>query len=75
MADISTSALYGSVVDDAGQLFVGVAEGEDEKEGYGLFRQLVAGGPLWFEVNDEGFGAQDVVEAVTQGPKGIAITP
>ena len=31
------------------------------------------GGPVWFEVNDEGFGAEDAVEAVKAAPKGIEI--
>jgi hypothetical protein len=74
MADITIRALYGSVVEDEGLLFVGFAEGEDEDEGYVLFRQPVGGGPVWFEVNDEGFGAEDAVQAVTPGPKGIEIT-
>jgi hypothetical protein len=74
MADITIHALYGSVVEDEGQLFVGFAEGEDEDEGYVLFRQAAEGGPVWFEVNDEGFGAEDAVEAMTSGPKGIEIT-
>lgn len=73
MADITIRALYGSVVEDEGQLFVGFAEGEDEDEGYVLFRQPVEGGPVWFEVNDEGFGAEDAVATVTSGPKGIEI--
>jgi hypothetical protein len=73
MADITIRALYGSVVEDEGQLFIGFAEGEDEEEGYVLFRQPVEGGPVWFEVNDEGFGAEDAVEAVTPGTKGIEI--
>jgi hypothetical protein len=74
MADITIRALYGSVVEDEGQLFVGFAEGEDEEEGYVLFRQAAEGGPVWFEVNDEGFGAEDAVEAVAQGTKGLEIT-
>jgi hypothetical protein len=74
MADITIRALYGSVVEDEGQLFVGFAEGEDDDEGYVLFRQPVGGGPVWFEVNDEGFGADDAVEAVVAGPKGIVIS-
>jgi hypothetical protein len=73
MADITIHAAYGSVVEDEGQLFIGFAEGEDEEEGYVLFRQSVGGGPVWFEVNDEGFGAEGAVEAVTSGPKGIEI--
>jgi hypothetical protein len=74
MADITIRALYGSVVEDEGQLFIGFAEGEDEEEGYVLFRQPVGGGPVWFEVNDEGFGAEDAVESVAAGTKGIEIT-
>jgi hypothetical protein len=74
MADITIRAAYGSVVEDEGQLFVGFAEGEDEAEGYVLFRQPVAGGPVWFEVNDEDFGAEDAVETVAVGPEGLEIT-
>lgn len=73
MADITVNAAYGSVVEDEGLLFVGFAEGEEEDEGYVLFRQPVDGGPIWFEVNDEGFGAEDAVETVIAGPKGLEI--
>jgi hypothetical protein len=73
MADITLTALYGSVVEDEGQLFIGFAEGEDEDEGYILFRQSLDGGPVWLEVNDEGFGAEDAVEGLTHGPDGIEI--
>ncbi|MBA3908416.1 MAG: hypothetical protein C0524_00730 [Rhodobacter sp.] len=74
MADITVKAAYGSVVEDEGVLFVGFAAGEEEDEGYVLFRQPVGGGPVWFEVNDETFGAEDAVEAVKAGPKGLEIT-
>lgn len=73
MADITIRALYGSVVEDEGQLFVGFAAGEDEDEGYVLFRQPVGGGPVWFEVNDESFGAESAVSRVVRGPKGLEI--
>ena len=55
MADITVKAAYGSVVEDEGFLFVGFAEGEDEEEGYVLFRQPLEGGPVWFEVGDRDF--------------------
>jgi hypothetical protein len=76
LADIVVKAAYGSVVEDAeeGFLFVGFAEGEDEEEGYVLFRQPLGGGPVWFEVNDETFGAEDAVQSVVRGPKGLEIT-
>ncbi len=74
MADIVVTAAYASVVEDEGQLFIGFAEGEAEDEGYVLFRQADAGGPVWFEVTDEAFGADDAVEAVLAGPEGLAIT-
>ena len=74
MADITIKAAYGSVVEDEGFLFVGFAEGEDEEENYVLFRQPVGGGPVWFEVGDETFGAEDAIQAVTRGPKGIELT-
>lgn len=74
MADITVKAAYGSVVEDEGQLFIGFAEGEDEEDGYVLFRQAVTGGPVWFEANDESFGAEDAVQAVQAGPKGFEVT-
>lgn len=77
MADIVIRALYASVVEDEGQVFIGFAEGEDGDDPYVLFRQAADGGPVWFEANDEGFGADDAVTRVTLGPKGleIAIAP
>ncbi len=74
MADITVKAAYGSVVEDEGHLFIGFAEGEDEADGYVLFRQPLAGGPVWFEVNDESFGAEDAIDRVTATPKGLEIT-
>lgn len=74
MADITVKAAYGSVVEDEGQLFIGFAEGEDEEDGYVLFRQAVEGGPVWFEANDETFGAEDAVQGVVAGPKGFEVT-
>ncbi|MEZ5798601.1 MAG: hypothetical protein R3D63_14655 [Paracoccaceae bacterium] len=73
MADIVVKAAYASVVEDEGLLFVGFAEGEGEDEPYALFRQAVGGGPVWFEVNDESFGAEDALERVVSGPKGLEI--
>lgn len=74
MADITVKAAYGSVVEDEGTLFVGFAEGEDEADGYVLFRQPVGGGPVWFEASDETFGAEDAIEAIVEGPKGFEVT-
>jgi hypothetical protein len=76
MADITVKAAYGSVVEDDedGLLYVGFAEGEDADEAYVLFRQPVGGGPVWFEVGDESFGAEDAVQSVAQDLKGIEIT-
>ncbi|RYI19466.1 MAG: hypothetical protein EON48_09175 [Acetobacteraceae bacterium] len=74
MADITVKAAYGSVVEDESELFIGFAEGEDEDEGYVLFRQPVGGGPVWFEVSDETFGAEDAIDAVVAGPKGFEVT-
>ncbi len=74
MADIVVAAAYGSVVEDEGLLFVGFAEGEEEDAAYVLFRQAVDGGPVWFEVTDEAFGAEDAVAAVMAGPGGLEIT-
>lgn len=74
MADITVKAAYGSVVEDEGQLFVGFATGEDADEGYVLFRQSLDGGPIWFEVSDETFGAEDAIESAVAGPKGFEVT-
>ena len=74
MADITVKAAYGSVVEDEGLLFIGFAEGEEEDEAYVLFRQPVAGGPVWFESSDESFGAEDAIERVVAGPKGFEVT-
>ena len=76
MADISIKAAYASVVEDDedAMLFVGFAEGEAEDEAYALFRQPLAGGPVWFEVSDDSFGAEDALERVVAGPKGLEIT-
>lgn len=74
MADITVKAAYGSVVEDEGFLFVGFAEGEEEDEAYVLFRQPVDGGPVWFEATDEAFGAEDAVQSVVAGVKGLLIT-
>ena len=73
MADITIKAAYGSVVEDEGFLFIGFAAGEDEAEGYVLFRQPVSGGPVWFEANDESFGAEAAVETVTAGAGGFEV--
>ncbi len=74
MADITVKAAYGSVVEDEGMLFVGFAAGEDEADGYVLFRQPVGRGPVWFEASDETFGAEDAIESVVAGPKGFEVT-
>lgn len=74
MADITVKAAYGSVVEDEGTLFIGFAEGEDEADGYVLFRQPVGGGPVWFEASDETFGAEDAIESIVSGPKGFEVT-
>jgi hypothetical protein len=73
LADVVVKAAYGSVVEDDGFIFVGFAEGEDAEEAYVLFRQALDGGPIWFEVNDETFGAEDAIQRVTSGPKGFDI--
>ena len=64
MAEVTIKAAYASVVEDDGMLFVGFAQGEDADEPYVLFRQPVTGGPIWFEVSDETFGAPDAVGSI-----------
>ena len=75
MTEIAIKAAYASVVEDdeEGFLFVGFAEGEAEDEAYVLFRQPIGGGPVWFEVTDESFGAEDAIEQVTQDARGLSI--
>lgn len=74
MADVTIHAAYASVVEDEDHLFIGFAEGEDEDEPYLLFRQPLAGGPVWVELGDESFGAEDALDSVTLGPKGLDLT-
>lgn len=76
MAEISLKAAYASVVEDDedGFLFIGFAEGEAEDEAYALFRQPLTGGPVWFEVADDSFGAEDALQSVTATAKGLEIT-
>lgn len=74
--DITIHAAYASVVEDDedGMLFVGFAQGEEEDEPYALFRQPLAGGPVWFAVNDEDFGAEDAVQSITRDERGLTVT-
>lgn len=73
---LSVTAAYASVVEDDedGLLFIGFAEGEEEDEPYVLFRQSLDGGPIWFEVNDESFGAENAVQSVAVTANGLTIT-
>lgn len=75
MAEITLKAAYASVVEDPeeGFLFIGFAEGEDEDEAYVLFRQPVSGGPIWFEVGDEAFGAEDALAKVVRSARRLTI--
>jgi len=76
MADLTIHAAYASVVEDEdeGLLFIGFAQGEEEDEPYALFRQPIGGGPVWFSVNDEDFGAEDAVLSITRDARGLTIT-
>lgn len=75
MADITIKAAYASLVEDEeeGLLFIGFAEGEAEDEPYILFRRALTGGPVWCEVNDESFGAEDGLAHVLRSAKGLEI--
>ena len=73
MSDITVNALYASVVEEEGQLFIGFVEGEDDDEPYVMFRRASGGGPVWFEVSDESLGADDAVESVTRTERGLSI--
>ena len=71
MADVTIKAAYATVAEDDGFRFVGFVEGDDE--GYCLFRQPLAGGPVWFELNDEDFGDEDALVSVIASDKGLEI--
>ncbi|GGW29793.1 hypothetical protein GCM10011452_17970 [Gemmobacter lanyuensis] len=66
MSELVVKAAYATVATEEGAVFVGFVDGREEN--YALFRQPVGGGAVWFEVNDEDFGAEDAIAAVaTQG--------
>lgn len=71
MADVTIKAAYATVADEEGDRFIGFVEAGDE--GYALFRRALGGGPLWFELNDEDFGAEDALVSVTGTAKGLEI--
>jgi len=72
MTEIVVRAAYATVAVEDGLRFVGFVDARDET--YALFRQPQAGGAIWFEVNDEDFGADDAVETAQIGPGGLEIT-
>lgn len=72
MADITVKAAYATVADEDGFRFVGFVDALDES--YALFRQPLSGGPLWFEVNDEDFGAEDAIRTAAVVADRLEIT-
>lgn len=72
MTDLVVKSAYATVAEEDGERFVGFVGPRDET--YALFRQPLTGGPVWFEVNDEDFGAEDAIEAAVIGPGGLEIT-
>lgn len=72
MADITIKAAYATVAEEDGTRFVGFVTGDEDA--YALFRQPLAGGPVWFELNDEDFGAEDAVERMSRTATGVEIT-
>lgn len=72
MADLTVKAAYATVTSEDGDRFVGFVDRHEEN--YALFRRALTGGPVWFEVNDPDFGAEDAVEAAQIGPGGLEIT-
>lgn len=71
MTDVTIRAAYATVAEEDGLRFIGFVEADEE--GYALFRQPLAGGPVWFELNDEDLGAEDALVSVTAGPKGLEV--
>lgn len=72
-ADLTVRARAASVVVQDGVRLIGFAEG-DEDEPYALFSQATAGGPVWFEVNDEMFGAEDAVASLAVSDSALRVT-
>lgn len=72
MSDLVVKAAYATVATEDDMVFVGFVDARDEA--YALFRQGKSGGPIWFEVNDEDFGADDAISAAVVGPDGLVIT-
>ena len=72
MTDLVVKAAYATVATEDGQVFVGFVDARDEA--YALFRQPVGGGPIWFEVNDEDFGAEEAVAGCAVGAEGLVVT-
>lgn len=73
MGEIVVRAGYATVAREAGAVIVGFAEGEDESEPYALFRELSPGGAVWFEVNDEIFGAENAVARLVVDEGGLTV--
>jgi hypothetical protein len=72
MADVVIKAAYATVAEEDGVRFIGFVDDQDES--YALFSQPLAGGPVWFEVNDEDFGAEDAVSQAIHTAGGLVIT-
>lgn len=72
MSDLVVKAAYATVAAEDDMVFVGFVDARDEA--YALFRQGKSGGPVWFEVNDEDFGAEDAIAAASIGTDGLVIT-
>lgn len=71
MTDVTIRAAYATVAEEDGLRFIGFVEADEE--GYALFRQPLAGGPVWFELNDEDFGDEDALVSVIASDKGLEI--
>lgn len=72
MADLVVKAAYATVAEDDGLRFIGFVDALDEA--YALFRQPLAGGPVWVEVNDEDFGAEDAIAAIEVREGSLEVT-
>lgn len=72
MADVMVKAAYATVAEEDGVRFIGFVDDQDES--YVLFSQPIAGGPVWFEVNDEDFGAEDAIAGAAHAAGALTIT-
>ncbi|MDR0807615.1 MAG: hypothetical protein LBE86_00540 [Gemmobacter sp.] len=71
MTELVIRAAYATVTTEDDLRYVGFVDARDEA--YALFRQALPGGPVWFEVNDPDFGAEDAIETARLTPDTLTL--